>query len=261
MAKWKGFLEAAADVPHRLIDLAEVRGMAATERLPLREIVALPQPKVPEPAGLSRRQYAALLQVPAFDPSRAEVGGTHLWHLVDDPRVLHKFLTLGINTWGQLKTLGSFNSDSLVNGSADAYRKAAAAARALEALADAWRVGRGRPVDRQVIEDSRAVTANFIDRVGALAESVGGDAARLVAALEGGQVSRFRTDAIAALRAYLCEHGYLDERPPLSGEQVRARMLAAVAEDVRGGHFDAARVDEYLADCGAVGDSGPLHVR
>jgi hypothetical protein len=148
-----------------------------------------------------------------------------------------------------------------VNGSADAYRRAAAAARALEALADAWRVGRGRPVDRQVILDSGAVTANFIDRVAAVAESVGGDAAELIAALEDGEVPRFRSEAIANLRAYFGEHGYLDERPPLSNEQVRARMLAAVAEDVRGGHFDAARVDEYLADCGAVGDSGPLHVR
>ena len=247
VAKWKAILDRLGDVPHRLIDLAEVRGLAATERLPLRDVTPLPQPKVPEPLGLSREQYAALLQVPAFDASRREVGGTHLWHLIDDLKVLHKFLSLGINTWGQLQTLGSFNSDVLVNGSADAYRSAAAAAKALEALGDAWRVGRGRPVDRQVILDSGAVTANFIDRVGALAESLGGDAARLVAALEAGQVPRFRTDATASLRAYLAENGYIDERPPLSAEQVRARMLAAVADDVRDGRFDPRRVDGYLA--------------
>ena len=251
VAKWKAILEQLGDVPHRLIDLAEARGLAATERLPLREITALPQPKVPEPTGLSREAYAALLQVPAFDPSKREVGGTHLWHLVEDPRVLHKFLSLGVNTWGQLRTLGRFNSDVLVNGSADAYRRAAAAAKALEALGDAWRVGRGRRVDRQVILDSGAVTANFIDRVAALAESLGGDAARLVAALEAGQVPRFRTDATTGLRAYLVENGYIDERPPLSVEQVRARLLAAVADDIRDGCFDPGRVDEYLAACTA----------
>ena len=68
--------------------------------LPLREIKPLEQPKIPEPVGLSREQYAALLQVPAFDPSRVEVGGTHLWHLIDDPKTLHRFLKLGIHTWG-----------------------------------------------------------------------------------------------------------------------------------------------------------------
>ena len=250
VAKWKAILEEAPDVPHRLIDLAEVRGLAATERLPLREIAPQPLPKVPEPVGLSREQYAALLQVPAFDPSRAEVGGTHLWHLIDDPAVLHRFLKAGVNTWGQLKHVGEFNAAMLVNGSADALRTASAAARALEALGEAWRVGRGRPVDRQVILDSGAVTANFIDRVCALLEPVDGDAARLVEALEQGHVPRFRADAVANLRAYLCAHGYIDERPRMSAEQMRGRMLAAIADDVRQGTIEADLVDRFLAACG-----------
>jgi energy-coupling factor transporter ATP-binding protein EcfA2 len=250
VAKWKQILE-DGDVPHRLIDLAEARGLAATERLPLREIRPLAQPKVPEPVGLSREQYAALLQVPAFDPSRPEVGGTHLWHVIDDPKVLHRFLRLGINTWGQLRTLGSFNSDVLVNGSADAFRKASAAARALEVLAEAWRIGRGKPVDRQTIEDSGAVTERFLDEVCALLDEVGHEGSKLVEALEAGRVKGFRRDATATLQAYLLEHGHIDPRPPVPPEQIRARMLAAAASDIAEGRFDPARVDECLSRCAA----------
>lgn len=249
VAKWKAILREAEDVPHRLIDLAEVRGLAATERLPLREITPSPQPQVPEPVGLSREQYAARLQVPAFDPSRGEVGGTHLWHLIDDLAILHRFLKAGVNTWGQLKNVGEFNAAMLVNGSAEALRTASATARALESLGEAWRVGRGRPIDRQVILDSGAVSANFIDRVCALLDAVEGDATRLVEALEAGDVPRFRAEAIANLRAYLCAHGYIDERPRLSAEQMRGRMLAAVAEDVRRGTIDVGLVDGLLSSC------------
>jgi energy-coupling factor transporter ATP-binding protein EcfA2 len=252
VAKWKQILE-DSDVPHRLIDLAEARGLAATERLPLREIRPLATPKVPEPVGLSREQYAALLQVPAFDPSRPEVGGTHLWHVIDDPKTLHRFLRLGINTWGQLRTLGSFNSDVLVNGSADAFRRASAAARTLEVLAEAWRVGRGRPVDRQTIEDSGAVSERFLEEVCALLPEVDHDGAKLVAALEAGRVKGFRRESITNLQTHLLEHGHIDLRPPVPPDQIRARMLAAAAPDIAEGRFDPARVDEYLSRCRILG--------
>ena len=249
VAKWRSILEESGDVPFRLVDLAAVRGMAATERLPLRDVEPLPQAEVPEPVGLSREQYAALLQVPRFDPTLQEIGGTHLWHLIDDPAVLHKFLKLRVNTWGQLRTLGEFNAATLVNGSRDALRKAAASARALEAMGDALRVGRGRPLDRRAVLDSGAVTDKFVEPVCELLGEVGHDAAKLVEALDEGRVLYFRKEAVARLRAYFCETGHLDERAPLSAEQVRVRVLAAVADDVRSGAFDPARVDAYLAAC------------
>jgi hypothetical protein len=249
VAKWKSILEDFGDVPYRLIDLAEARGLAATQPQPLRENTPLPQPRDPEPLGLSRAQYAALLNVPAFDPSHPEVGGTHLWHLIDDPSLLYRFLKLRVNTWGQLRTLGEFNADTLVNGSRDALRKAAANAKALQALAEALRVGRGRPADRQALLDSGAVTDNFLDPVCQLLESLDGDAAKLIDALEAGRVQYFRKDAILRLRAWFCETGHIDERPPLSPDQIHVRVLAAVADDVRSGAFDPARVDAYLAAC------------
>jgi hypothetical protein len=250
VAKWKTILAQLGDVPHRLIDLAEVRGLAATERLPLRDIKPLPLPKVPEPTGMSRLSYGEVLKVPAFDPSRAEVGGTHLWHLVDDPAVLYAFLRSGVNTWGQLKALVEFGGASLVNGSRAALRSAAAGAKALEAMAEAWRVGRGKPADRQVVIESKAVTANFIEPVCAVLTEVGGDAQRLVESVEAGAVLRFRKEALANLRTYLTEAGYIDERPRLSHDQIRTRMLAAVAEDIAAGAFDPARVDEFLSHLG-----------
>ena len=139
---------------------------------------------------------------------------------------------------GQLKTLGSFNSDVLVNGSADAFRRASAAAKALEVLAEAWRVGRGKPVDRQVIEDSGFVTDRFLEPVLACWRRSTTTALPWIAALEDGRVKGFRREAIANLQTHLLEKGHIDPRPPVPPDQIKARMLAAAAEEIAAGRFD-----------------------
>lgn len=52
----------------------------------------------------------------------------------------------------------------------DLFERADAAARAIRAAFDAWRMGRGMPVDRAVLQESDAVSDTFIDEVTKLAK-------------------------------------------------------------------------------------------
>jgi len=66
--------------------------------------------------------------------------------LLDDPEHLHDLLRAGIQSYGQLESL-------LDHGHADAYlpseaaRKVTSRAVVVQAICEAWKVGRGRPVD------------------------------------------------------------------------------------------------------------------
>src|SRR5690606_334619 len=128
-----------------------------------------------------------------------------------------------------------------------AYPRIRAAARALEVALELARVGRGRPVDRDAIEASGAVTETFLPRVLDLLEEVEGDAARLIRAIEGGALPRFRTDARERLREFLEERGYIDTAEPIEPDEIRARVLAEVALEIEDGLLTVAQVDRILA--------------
>ena len=125
-------------------------------------------------------------------------------------------------------------------------RRAKASARVLRSLAASWRIGRGRKVDRQALIDG-GVTDKFIDRVTEIAESVNGDAARLLAALESGQAKGFRKATGEKLKLHLEETGHLDERERLPKDQLRMHALAAAAADIKAGLLAAADVEQILA--------------
>jgi len=230
--KWESIMAEHDDVPFALVDLARVRGLADWERLPPAEPQAWPMPAVPAPNGHDRDQYGLLLHVPGIDLSAADTGGIHLWHLVDDLTALHRLLSIPIETWGQLRTLTEYGGIALLADMPGLFDRCRARVQVIATIAEAWRIGRGRPVDRQVLVDSGAVTSNFIDRVAQLAESLDGDAVALVEALENGEVARFRTASCADLKDYLVEHGYIDLTPPLSINDVHARVLASSASDL-----------------------------
>jgi hypothetical protein len=87
-------------------------------------------------------------------------------------------------------------------------------------LVELARRGRGRPVDREVLEASGAVSEVFIERATALAERLAGDAARLVQAIDAGELKGFRSDKADDLRAWLTESGHLPEEEPLQPDEL-----------------------------------------
>jgi hypothetical protein len=106
-------------------------------------------------------------------------------------------------------------------------------ARAAELFLQDSRIGVGKPVDRAVLVASPAVSPAFIDRVAEFSDSVQGDAALLVEGLKNRKVQRFQLSQAEALEAFLEENGYLDRRERLAPEEIRSRVIAALATEVR----------------------------
>jgi hypothetical protein len=221
--KWQGAL-ARSDVPHRLIDLVLVRNLAEADRLPLGERIRPDYLSVPAPNGYDRRGYAELLGVPEIDP-HTPLGGVHLWHLLDDMDALHRLLSLGITTWGQLEALDGVSATAL-SEHAEALAACRTRAGMMEAVLECWSIGRGKPVDRVVLRQSGQITDVFFERVRLLAEELNGNAAALVAALSNGRLKGYRAATIPSLNSYFEEHGYIDPASPLPATEARLRALA-----------------------------------
>jgi hypothetical protein len=225
----------------KVFDLARVRALQQPAGQLLSRSAAMAE-TIPAPAGRSLDQYAADLGVPAFDAGQG-VAGLHVAHVVDDAESLHRLLQAGIERYGQLEALISRRR-------VDAYLPAEAQARALArgsvigAVCEAWKIGRGRPVTREALEEA-GVSERFIDRVADLARELEGDAQRLVAALEAREDDRakgFRSAALSEVCENLEAEGYLDSRQPLASEAALTRVLTAVNADVKAGAITVEQV-------------------
>jgi hypothetical protein len=250
--KWQAVMADRPDVPFALVDLAQVRGLADWERLPVAPPQAWPLPAVPAPNGHDREAYGQLLNVPGIDLTAADSGYIHLWHLIDEPLALHSLLSLQIETWGQLRTLAEHGGVSTPFASPALIERCRARARVIETLAEAARVGRGRPVDRAALLESGAITTIFIDRATQLTIELNGDAKALLDALEAGQLRSFHTNARLRLQEYLEEYGYIDLTPPLPPELIRARVLASGGQALADGLLTHEWINTMLAAAGTI---------
>jgi len=261
VGKWVGRLQGVDDVDLKQVNLGRVRGLAEADSSPL--VIERPaEAQLPDPAGVSHEDYGRALTVPGLDPTRP-LGMVHLWHLIDDPQVLHALLMQRVSCWGPFESLvvkGGLSVDGLDE---DALRLVATRARVIRAAFTACRVGRGKPVDRAALETSGAVTDVFIDRLAELTASLGGDASRLIDAIESGQVHRWRSSNTHLLREYLEQEGYLDPEQPLTRDEVYHRALGAAAKerpdgDLGEGWLDRV-VDSLLPERASVESSRTEH--
>ncbi|MDB4949572.1 MAG: hypothetical protein JWM27_2221, partial [Gemmatimonadetes bacterium] len=234
-----------AGVEHRLVDLAEARGVARFAGLPRPAPATLRMGAVPPPGEMDHAEYGAALRVPPVDVDGGGPDGVHLWYLVDDPSLLHRLLSLGAETWGGLRTLVEHVGAGLLGRDEAGYARLEALGRAMDRLLESRRVGRGRRVDREALERSQAISAKFTERAEAIRQECGGDPARLIAGVGG--LSHFRADALARLREFLEREGHLDDREPLDDGRVRAELLTVLAPDLRAGHCTPGDVERLLA--------------
>ena len=226
-----------------VIDLAEVR--FGTTHLEPDDFKVETPPSLPPPAGQDATSYAATLGVPRFDP-HLEPGGIHLFHLLcDDLELLHRLMaTWRVTTLGQLEGLLASNAaDGAIPNAAVRGRLAQRCA-ATRAWTELWRQGRGQPVNRAVLEQSRAVSETFIDRIAELADELQGDGTALIHALRQHRLPGFRTIKARELEQWLANEGYIDEQAQLSAEE-RCRLTLAVVTP--SSDEEAADVNQLLA--------------
>ena len=251
--RWKRLCEAGGGEPPHTIDLAAVR--TGQRALDVDGLTVVSAAEVAAPDGRSAETYGAALGVAPPDPERP--GALHLFHLLrDDLELLYRLLAdVRVATVGQWRTLSRGGGGAAVVGADEAAH--------LDALCDlavaytaAWRVGRGRPVDRAVLAASGAVSERYLDPLAEVAAELGGDGRALLALLErrGGdpRTHGFRANKRDALVAYLREGGYLDPREPLDDEALRVRLLSELAPAITAGAVSAAEVSTRVAELTAL---------
>ena len=243
-----------------VIDLAAVR--FPSQASPPEDYRVETPPSLPAPNGRSAETYAGLLGVPPRLSLHRPEGGIHLFHLLrDDLTFLHTLMdTWHIGSLGQLEGLLASNAARAALPGEDLHRRLRLRCRVVRTWVELWRQGRGRPVDRGVLEQCPAVSATFIDRVADLAERVQGDGEALLQALREGKVDRFRVRKTDELAQWLADWGYTDDQERLTAEDRRRLTLQRAAPGTAVDADDVNRVVSWLeanaADGDSVGDRG-----
>jgi hypothetical protein len=111
----------------------------------------------------------------------------------------------------------------------------------LDAVAEAWAVGPGRPLSRGVLFES-GVTSSHIERITGLARELEWDEKRLVEATQAHKNPRvrgFRTETLETMRDKPTESGYFPTEEPLQRAEALTRVQATMSELVGQGPIDA----------------------
>ena len=213
------------------IDLGLIRTGAASISGPDALRVAPPR-RMPPPDGLTPEEYGAAIAAPAFRPSLG-FSKQHIFYVVwDDLNLLHNLLTRGIEWAGQWKLVSDSPRAERPQSQAIDVPEIGFRLDLLQVFCELWNQGRGRPVDRDALIDSDALSSRFLDDVIAIAKELDGDPEQLLALLASRQDDRlrgFQRRTHERLLNYLLENEYLDERPILSEAELRLHALATPA--------------------------------
>ena len=210
------------------IDLGELRGMQA--RADLGPAPEAQRPVLPEPEGSDPARYARRIGVSRLDPRLDATAQHPFWVLDDRLELLHRLLVdWRIERIGALQQLLAGPGAEIALPEAPERQRLAARIEVLRTWIEAWRIGRGRPVDRVALEQADGVTEKMLTAVSDAADACDGDARALLEALDQRAVSGFRKDKLEQLSNWLQDRGYLDPRPILDAEQRRSFLLERCA--------------------------------
>jgi hypothetical protein len=239
-AGWREIAEEMGITNTRRLDLADIRRLQQAASGPLDDsTVRLDQ--APAPEGMTLIEYRSVLNTPGLDPA-AGARANHVAYFIESSEQLYQLVRAGIETYGQLQSIRA-------HGKVDAYApddvlaRMEARACLLDAFSEAWRIGRGRPVSREILLEA-GVSSSFIDRVTELAEDLNWDAKRLVEALDAKRITGFRKKALTSLQENLVAGGYLDARETLDEETANNRVLAAANDFVKRGAIDTDEIQK-----------------
>ena len=216
-----------AEAAPTVIDLAASRRAGRAVTVP--EEVGLPPaaPEPPDPDGLPPEEYAVRIGALPVQPWE-HPAGIHVFHFLrDDLDLVRRLLRAGVERLGPLASLLDSGEARLFLSPAEqsSVRLRVAGARA---WLEAWREGRGRPVDRDVLAASGAITPTFIDRLVELAGEVDGDPRLLLHAMDTGAVPRFWGRNRQRLEEWLRENAYLGDADPLDARGLERRVAMAL---------------------------------
>jgi hypothetical protein len=236
--KWAARMQQSG-VDCRVVHLAEVRRLASSQARPARRSLP-PVRALPSPDGLTREQYGESLGVPGIDWMEEDLDSLHLWYVIPDTHVLHRQLSAGIESLGQLERLARSSESASVRAG---YEQSRGRAMGFRAAASAWRIGRGTCVGAEVLDDRTVVSETFRQRVAECLRETGGDARAFLGSVKA--LKGFRKDV--ELEAWLVERGYLVDAEPLTSAAARDRVGQALLDAGLPDGEVGAIVDEIMA--------------
>jgi uncharacterized protein YhaN len=255
VARWQARIEAMPEGERpqvAIVDLAAIRQDAGFDRLPAPEPKALPEARnVPSPDGIDRDTWRSLLRVPGIDVWAGSSGPIHLWHLIDDPEILHRLLVQDVSTWGQLAALArTGGTDGLARLGVDERIWDAATARVklIESGIGMWRISHGRPVPLAELAESGIVDEGVVDEVGEILTRVAGDGERLLEELRESDDPPIVGKPLERLETWLIGEGYIPQGDPMPRQDLRTRLITVAKDDLRSGLLDGSDIDTILAE-------------
>jgi len=197
--------------------------------------------EVPETEGKSYQDYGKLIGADAFDPLLHEPEQIHLWYLFEDSKTLYNCLKKNIVYWGQLKSF--IDNGGQVEGLDDnQFNLINEKVKLLERFVELYRIGRPKPIDRQVLEQSGAVSESFIDKVADKLYKLNGNPVKLLQTLKNSEVPGFRQTKIDELEQYLEYQGYIDDDKPLSTDEIITQLQALLSTM----DIDASKAEKFI---------------
>lgn len=226
VAAWMGAARQDTELAPAIIDL----GLIRWDQAAIKNIDELELPEraaVVKPDGLAPEDYAVALGVPAAHV-HAPIEALHLFYLLrDDLRLLYELVEkYRIDTVGKWLSFSASGRAEKLLRPQDCKRLDAVCAGARE-VQRAATVGRGKPVDKQALEESGAVSDTFMPVLRDVIHEVGGDATAMLEIIDS-RVKGFRKKSRADLEEYLEGHGYIDTNPQLEISDIYARTVGAM---------------------------------
>jgi DNA repair exonuclease SbcCD ATPase subunit len=225
VAKWKTYLEPVQDISYKIFEISgeNREAFAYEEHDASFRNFRLEQTDILSPQGMSHDEYGKKLQVPSFNLLTHKIGQLHIWYLLEDPNLIYNSLKQGIKYWGQLKSFLE-NGGKIEGFDENTLQKIKDKARLLERFQQLYKQGRAVPINREVLENSGAVSDTFIDAVDNKLKAKNNNPERLIRALRNREVPRFMSDKTDDLKNYLLKEGYISEETPLDKNEIKENI-------------------------------------
>lgn len=213
----------------RSTDLGLLRGQAASVTDPVTLRIE-PRTPITSPGKLSADEYAVAIGVRPLDPGRGPWDQNLFYLLWDDLNLLRALLEAGVKWVGQWRNFTGSNLAEKLRAEYDLATQLDLRVDLFVVFCELWNQGRGRPVDRDAIEESDAISERFVEDVIMIADEKNGDGNGLIEMLRARDDQRlkgFRDKNTDALEQYFRKAGYIDDRPVLSEPELHPLVMAS----------------------------------
>ncbi len=227
--KWDQFLKEQSDLNYKVFQLSGSNKSSVNHldyQSELESFKLLHQ--VPSPDGKSHKEYRKEIQIEPYNILIQDCNQLHLWYLMDDIDLLYVCLKRGIKYWGQMDSFLK-NNGKLKQLNKSIMLHIREKIKLLERFQELYRRGRPKQIDREVLEQSGAISSSFIDRVNDKLVELKGNPKELIQMLRNGGISRFGQNKTEDLEQYLSNKEYIDSLEPLEKEDILVQLNAIIS--------------------------------